>query len=242
MNFTDQVIAVSGASSGIGRRCCELLLDYQTWVIGIDIHPGAIIHDRYKHLEVDVREESKIAGCLNEAVARFQKIDGLINGAGVFAHNMPFYELDLELWNKVISVNLTGTFVLSKQVTKHMIPSKKGKIVNIGCIRSGIFRAGMPEYAASKGGILSLTSAMALDLAPYNIQVNSVAPGFTYTGMTSRAFDNPDIRCRSEALIPAGRIAQPEDIAKTVLFLLSDLADYITGTTIYVDGGYGISK
>lgn len=98
------------------------------------------------------------------------------------------------------------------------------------------------DYAASKGGIVALTASMALDLAPYNLRVNCVAPGFTYTGMTANSFDNPEIRKSSESIIPVGRIAKPDDIAKVVLFLLSDLSDYINGETIYTDGGFKIAK
>ncbi len=242
MDLGKQVIVVSGASSGIGKRCCELALDHQCQIIGIDIRPGTISHERYAHYEFDIREEARVEKSVQEIAERFQKIDGLVNAAGTFSSGKPFYEIATESWNKVISINLTGTFLLSKYAAKNMIKHKKGKIVNVSCIRSGIFRPNMGDYAASKGGVVSLTSAMALDLAPYNIQVNSIAPGFTYTGMTAKAFDNPDVRRQSEALIPAGRIAMPEDIAKVILFLLSDMADYMTGTTIYVDGGYKISK
>lgn len=242
MDLAKQVIVVSGASSGIGKRCSELALEHQCQAFGVDIRPGTISHGRYAHYEFDIREEAKVEKSVKEIVERFQKIDGLVNAAGIFSHSKPFYELEMELWNKVISINLTGTFLLSKYVAKHMIKHNKGKIVNVSCIRSGIFRPNMPEYAASKGGVVSLTSAMALDLAQYNIQVNSIAPGFTYTGMTAKAFDDPNMRKQSEGLIPAGRIAMPEDMAKVILFLLSDMSDYMTGTTIYVDGGFRISK
>ena len=100
----------------------------------------------------------------------------------------------------------------------------------------------MADYAASKGGVVALTSAMALDLAPYNIRVNSVAPGFIYTGMTKGSFDNEAVRTQSEALIPEGRLGQPEDISNVVMFLLSDLSDYMTGTNVFADGGYHIQK
>lgn len=100
----------------------------------------------------------------------------------------------------------------------------------------------MADYAASKGGVVALTSAMALDLEEYNIRVNSVAPGFTYTGMTAKSFDNPEVRAFSEKIIPAGKIASSADIAKVILFLLSDMADYINGETIFADGGFKISK
>ena len=100
----------------------------------------------------------------------------------------------------------------------------------------------MADYAASKGGVVALTSAMALDLAPYNIRVNAVAPGFIYTGMTRKSFDNDGIRKQSESLIPEGRLGQPEDISNVVMFLLSDLSDYMTGTNVFADGGYHIQK
>ena len=123
-----------------------------------------------------------------------------------------------------------------------MIKNNNGKIVNISCIRSKIFRPNMAEYAASKSGVVALTSTMALDLSKFNIRVNSIAPGFTYTGMTSKSFDNPETKKNSESIIPNGKIATPEDIGKVVLFLLSDLSDYINGETIFVDGGFSILK
>ena len=150
--------------------------------------------------------------------------------------------MDADLFQKALEANTTGTFLMSKHVSNAMIPRKHGKIVNISCIRASIFRENMVDYAASKGAVVSMTSAMALDLAPYDIQVNSVAPGFTYTGMTSASFDNPEIREQSEKLIPKGRLGEPRDIASVVAFLLSDMSDYMTGTNVFVDGGYHIQK
>lgn len=100
----------------------------------------------------------------------------------------------------------------------------------------------MADYAASKGAVTSMTSAMELDLAPYNIQVNAVAPGFIYTGITKASFDNPEVRAQSETLIPNGRLGMPEDISSVVLFLLSDLSDYVTGSMLFADGGYHLQK
>ncbi len=242
MDMADRVILVSGASSGIGKKCCELMLEQKCHVIGVDINPGTIVHERYKHYAFDVRDEARVEQSVNDIVQNFQRLDGLVNGAGVYSHGQPFYELDTKLWYAVISVNLTGTFLMSKYAAKHMVKQNKGKIVNISCIRSNIFGPGMAEYSASKGGVISLTSAMALDLAQHNIQVNSIAPGYTYTGMTAAVLDKPDIRKYLEGLIPVGRVAMPEDMAKVILFLLSDMSDYMTGTTVYVDGGFGISK
>lgn len=242
MDFKDKVFVVTGAGSGMGKSCCELLLEKEAVVVGIDINDSTIEHDLYSHYQADVLAEEQIQHCIAEVDAKYEHIDGLVNAAGIFGNNKPFYELSTEEWNKVISVNATGSFIVSKAVAPKMIAQKQGKIVNISCIRSTIYKNNMAEYAASKGAVSSMTSAMALDLAPYNVQVNCVAPGFIYTGMTSASFDIPDVRAKSEALIPNGRLGMPKDIASVVLFLLSDMSDYVTGTMLFADGGYHIQK
>lgn len=242
MNFKEKVFIVTGASSGMGKSCSELLLENDAVVVGIDRNDSTIEHDRYSHCKSDVLDEEQIQKCISEVDSQYGHIDGLVNAAGIFGNNKPFYELTSEEWNKVISVNTTGTFIVSKAAAPIMIREKQGKIVNISCIRSTIFKNNMADYAASKGAVASMTSAMALDLAPYNIQVNSVAPGFIYTGMTAASFDMPDVRAKSEALIPNGRLGMPKDIASVVMFLLSDMSDYVTGTMLFADGGYHIQK
>ena len=242
MTFKDKVYIVTGASSGMGKSCSDLLLENDAVVIGIDRNDSTIEHDRYSHCKADVLAEEQIQKCISEVDSKYGHIDGLVNAAGIFGNNKPFYELTSEEWNKVISVNTTGTFIVSKAAAPVMIREKHGKIVNISCIRSTIFKNNMADYAASKGAVASMTSAMALDLAPYNIQVNSVAPGFIYTGMTAASFDIPDVRAKSEALIPNGRLGMPKDIASVVMFLLSDMSDYVTGTMLFADGGYHIQK
>ena len=242
MNFKDKLFIISGTNSGIGKACAQALLTNEARVIGIDIKDGSINHENYIHFSLDVRDEQKVISIIDEIDKKYGKIDGLVNCAGIYASLKPFYEISVDEWNKVITTNLTGTFILSKYTAQKMINYKAGNIVNISCIRSKIFRPNMADYAAAKGGIVALTSAMALDLSNHNIRVNSVAPGFTYTGMTSESFDNAQIRSFSESLIPVGRIAKPEDIANVVTFLLSDMASYINGETIFVDGGFKIAK
>ncbi len=242
MNFEEKVYIVTGSSSGMGKSCCIKLLEAKAYVVGIDLNESTIANDRYTHFKADVLDEAKIEQCVKGTKARYGHIDGLVNAAGVFTNNKPFYELSTDAWDKVISINTTGTFIVSKAVSKEMINQKKGKIVNISCIRSTIFKQNMVEYAASKGAISSMTSAMALDLAPYNIQVNSVAPGFIYTGMTKASFDIPEVRAQSGALIPNGRLGMPEDISSVVLFLLSEMSDYVTGSMLFADGGYHLQK
>lgn len=237
-----KVVVVTGSSSGIGRACVEKIISSGGAAIGLDLQTSTVSGGAFSHYHLDVRDEASLVSTMAVIDERFPAIDGLVNCAGVFSCSKPFYQMTTEEWDRTVSTNLTGTFLVSKHVAKRMMSNGRGKIVNIGCIRSRVFRPNMADYAASKAGVAGLTSAMALDLAPYNIQVNSVAPGFTYTGMTDRAFDTGDVRMRSEALIPAGRIAGPEDIARVVTFLLSEGADYITGETVVVDGGYSVSK
>lgn len=242
MQFQDKVYVITGTNSGIGKACATLLLDREATVIGVDIKESSIEHPGYTHFISDIRDEQRISEIFDKIDSRYSRIDGLSNCAGIFASSKPFYELKSSEWDNVIGTNLTGVYLISKYAARRMINQKRGKIVNIGCIRSRIFRPNMADYAASKGGIVALTASMALDLAPHNIRVNCVAPGFTYTGMTARSFDNPEIRKSSEDIIPVGRIAEPKDIAKVVLFLLSDMSDYINGETIFTDGGFRIAK
>lgn len=217
------------------------MLDKEAIVVGLDIKQASISHERYIHYLLDVTDEEHIIVVLNEIDEKFGRVDGLVNCAGIYASSKPFFELGINEWNKVIATNLTGVFIITKYAALKMMKYKRGKIVNISCIRSRIFRPNMADYAASKGGVVALTSAMALDLTSHNIQVNSIAPGFTYTGMTAKSFNDPETRELSES-IPVGRIAKPEDIANVALFLLSDLSDYINGETIFVDGGFKVSK
>lgn len=239
--YNNRVVIVTGASSGIGKGCVDILLSHGATVAGWDLS-GEPVQENYWHYKVDIRKEDEISNALEDVQARFGKVDALVNCAGVFSCSKPFYDIDAKEWERVLDTNLTGVFLVSKHVCRKMMERRQGRIINISCIRSKIFRPNMADYVAAKGGVVALTSAMTLDLAPYNIRVNSVAPGFTFSGMTNASFSIPQVREESETLIPVGRIAQPEDIAHVVLFLLTDDADYINGTTIFVDGGYCIGK
>jgi len=238
----DRVIVVTGSSSGIGKSCTEKIISNSGIAVGFDIRESPTVHENYRHYIVDIRDETGIICALDDIELRFSRIDALVNCAGESPNSKPFYEMTSDEWNRVISTDLTGTFLMSKYASQKMIKHQKGKIINISSIRSRIFKSNRADYSASKAGIVALTSAMAIDLSGYNIQVNSVAPGLTFTGMTEKAFSSDDIRKQTEKLIPAGRIAEPEDIANVVLFLFSDLSAYINGETIFVVGGYSIFK
>ncbi|HWR41999.1 SDR family oxidoreductase [Sporomusa sp.] len=150
------VIVVTGAGSGIGQGCVELLCDNGAMVVGLDVQESGTQTERFKHFMVDVRDEVSVNNTLDIIDSQYSKIDALVNCAGVYSCGKPFYEMSLEEWNKVLSINLTGTFLMSKCVGQRMIKNEKGKIVNISCIRSRIFRPNMAEYAAAKGGSRSI--------------------------------------------------------------------------------------
>ena len=242
MNFKDNVVVVTGASSGIGESCAKKLLELGAKVAGFDVKLSRVTHKNFKPYLVDVVDDDGTKAAVDDVGESFGRIDALVNCAGISSNYKPFYDMSVDEWERVISVNLRGTFLCSKYVSQKMMKNKKGKIVNTSCIRSRIFGPNMADYSASKGGVVALTSAMALDLAPFNIQVNSVAPGATFTGITEERFSNAEVRTKYEKSIPLGRIAKPENIADAILFLLSETSDYITGETIVVDGGYSISK
>ena len=242
MDFKDKVFIVTGASSGIGLSCAEQIIAYSGRVIGVDKNEPVLDDASYEHALISVTDEQAVESMVKSIAEKYGHIDGLVNAAGIWGSSKPFYEMDSDAFQNVLNVNTKGVFLMSKYVARTMLAQKRGKIVNISCIRASVFRSNMSDYAASKGAVVSMTSAMALDLAPYNIQVNSVAPGFTYTGMTSASFDNPEVREQSEKLIPNGRLGMPKDISSVVMFLLSDMSDYMTGTNVFADGGYHIQK
>lgn len=242
MDFEDKIVMVTGVASGIGESCARKLLNLNATVVGLDRRPCKIVAQKFKAYMLNVADGEAVSAAVDEVEKDFSGIDGLVNCAGVTSNAKPCYEMSIEHFETVVSINLTGTFICSKYVSRKMIEKRKGKIVNIGSVRSRIFGSNSAAYSASKGGVVALTSAMAIDLAPFSIQVNSVAPGAMVTGMNQERFSIPEIRARVEKTIPLGRIAEPNDIAEIVLFLLSESADYMTGETIFVDGGYSISK
>lgn len=242
MDFTAKVFIVTGASSGIGLSTAKQILEFGGSVVGIDRNESALDDASYDHYKISVTDEQLVENMIKTVIEKYGHIDGLVNAAGIWGSCKPFYEMESEAFQNVLNINTKGVFIMSKHVAKVMMLRNKGKIVNISCIRASIFRNNMVDYAASKGAVVSMTSAMALDLAPYNIQVNSVAPGFTYTGMTAASFDNPEVREQSEKLIPNGKLGMPKDISSVVIFLLSDMSDYMTGTNVFADGGYHIQK
>ncbi|MCB1463073.1 MAG: SDR family oxidoreductase [Nitratireductor sp.] len=188
---------------------------------------------------MDVSDESSVNAGFDDILRTHGRVDILVNNAGIGART-PSDELSIEDWNRVLAVNLTGTFLCSRTAARYMRAQKQGAIVNIASIMGMVGNAlyANPAYHASKGGIINLTRAQAAEWAHVNIRVNAVAPTFVETRLTEGLLSEAGMKESIIARTPMARIAQPEEIAATVLFLASDSASMITGIVVPVDGGW----
>jgi len=244
MAMTDRVAIVTGAATGIGKAAAEELASRGAHAVIADIDTkggeAAAAELRAKglaasYLRLDIGKVDDIRRGVREAVERFSRIDILVNNAGLYS-TVPIPEMSEAEWDRVVGVNLKGTFFLSKEVLAHMVGRRYGKIVNIASLagKRGGVTSGV-NYGASKAGVISLTKYLATYAAPYGINVNAVVPGFAETKMFR--MNSPE---KIEALlktIPLGRVAKPEELAKVIAFLASDDASYVTGEIMDVNGG-----
>ncbi|WP_010499700.1 SDR family NAD(P)-dependent oxidoreductase [Paenibacillus elgii] len=252
MKFKDKVVVVTGAGSGNGRSIALRFLEEGAKVMVADIsmegaiQTAALARDgsNVSVLKADVTKKDEVQRMIDATVETFGAIDILVNNAGIVAF-AEFLELSEEEWDKVHNVNLKGPFLCSQAAAKAMIRAgTKGRIINITSVEAHriVSSSGhcQPHYNSSKGGLNLLTKAVALELARYGITVNAVAPGVVETPFTAKGLQNPDVRKWVLDRVPAGRIATPDDIANAVLFLALPESEYVTGTTVFVDGGWTI--
>jgi len=188
-------------------------------------------------LQVDVARKEDIDIMVEKTMGKFGKIDFLFNNAGRITR-VPSEDFSEEDWDEELNVNLKGTFLCCQAVGRVMIKQKRGKIVNISSIGSFIGGKNISAYVASKGGVSQLTKSLASDWAKYNIRVNAIGPGYFETDLTEPLRKDPQRFSAINARIPLGRWGKPEDLAGIAVFLASDASDYITGQTIFVDGGW----
>lgn len=193
---------------------------------------------RISTMPFDLADSDAIAGFYERIVAEQGPVDILVNNAGM-SRRGPAHELSLDDWQTVMDLNLTATFALCQAFAKERIASQRpGKIVNIGSLMSSASRPGTSPYTASKGGILLLTKALALDWAKYDIRVNAIGPGYIETPLTKPLVDDPKFDAWVKERCPLGRWGKPEDLASVAVFLASPASDFITGQIIYADGGW----
>ena len=184
--------------------------------------------------KADVTSSTEVQNMLDKILDKFKKLDILINNAGITRDGL-ILRMSEEDWDKVIAVNLKGSFVCTKAAAKVMLKQRFGKIVNLASIIGIMGNIGQANYAASKAGIIGLTKSVAKELAPRGICVNAIAPGFIKTEMTAKLPE--DIQKKMLSVIPLGRFGEPKDVADLALFLSSDSSSYITGQVIQIDGG-----
>lgn len=240
-----KVALVTGASRGIGKAIATVLATQGATVVGTATsESGAAAINEYlaatggKGLALNVTDKDSVDAVLKTISDEFGGIDILINNAGITRDNLLMRMKDEE-WQDIINTNLTSIFTLSKAVLRGMMKKRYGRIVNVGSVVGSAGNAGQANYAAAKAGVIGFSKSMAREVASRGITINVVAPGFIDTDMTKALTDD-----QREAIfkdIPANRLGQPEEIAATVAFLVSDGAAYITGETIHVNGGMYMS-
>ena len=244
-----KVVIITGARRGMGKADALLFAKNGAKVTVADISQEEcqlVVEEIEKSggealaVKCDVASEKEVEEMVKKTVDKFGKVDILVNNAGICQFK-PFLEMTEEEWKKTLDVNLKGYFLCAKACAKEMIKHKSGAIVNIASVvmgQIGMGMAGLAHYSASKGGIAALTKTLALELAPYNIRVNAIAPGAIDTPMAASAKADQKTLEQTLAVIPLHRMGKPEEIASTVLFLTSDASSYITGSIVVVDGGW----
>ena len=192
-------------------------------------------HPKIISIKQDISAHDELEGFIDKCSQELgDKIDVLINNAGITKDNLTI-RMNKDEWDKVIDINLTSTFLLTKHTIKKMLKKKSGKIINITSVVGHTGNLGQVNYSASKGGILSMSKSLSLEYAKKNITVNCIAPGFIETAMTAKI--NEEYKSQLKSKIPLDKFGTPQDIANCAAFLCSDLSNYITGETIHVNGG-----
>ncbi len=242
-DFKDKIVVVTGSARGIGKSIAEHFAEEGAQIIIVDVLEDAInetVHEMtskgYKVVgtKCDITSENEVTDLMKDIHERFGSIDVLINNAGITADTL-LIRMNKNDWDKVVNVNLTGTFICTQKAAKYMMKQRSGKIVNLSSVIGFIGNFGQANYAATKGGIIAFTKSVAKELASRGINVNAVAPGFIRSEMTDKLSE--EIQEKYLENIPMKRFGTADDVAKLVLFLCSSYADYITGQTIIIDGG-----
>jgi glucose 1-dehydrogenase len=249
-----QPALVTGANSGIGKAVAlglaqagaDVVVNYVTDPAAAEevAHEVEKFGGRAIAIQADVSKEDEVVAMFAQAISHFGTLHVAVSNAGL-QRDSPFEQMTLEQWNTVIGVNLTGQFLCTREAAREfqkrgVVPGVSvaaGKIICMSSVHQEIPWAGHANYAASKGGVMLLMKSIAQELAPYKIRVNSVAPGAIRTPINTAAWSTPEAYAELMKLVPYKRIGEPDDIARAVAWLASDSADYVTGATLFVDGG-----
>ena len=239
MDLKKKNIIITGATGGIGNSIIEKLdkLGANILASGTKISKLEELKNKYKNIKTfmfDISQSEKIEEFIDNATKDLGGLDCIVNNAGITQDNLTI-RMSLEEWKKVIDINLTSTFLMSKFAIKKMLKNKSGKIVNITSVVGHTGNLGQANYTASKAGIVAMSKSLAIEYAKKNININCISPGFIKTAMTDKIDEKFKETIMSK--IPSGRLGEPEDVANAVLFLASNQSDYINGETLHVNGG-----
>ena len=243
IDFKNKNILITGATGGIGNALVKKFISLGGNVLGTGTKSEKLdlIKKKYPSIKVkrfDMSEHSRIEEFIDSATLELGGLDILVNNAGTNLDNLSLRMKDEE-WKKVIDINLTATFLLSKHAIKKMLKNKFGRIVNITSVVGHTGNVGQSNYAASKAGIIGMSKSLAIEYAKKNITINCVSPGFIVSDMTMNIAEKVKLYLTSR--IPMGKLGSGEDVSNSVVFLSSNLASYITGETIHVNGGMYMS-
>jgi len=248
-NLKDKVVIITGARRGMGKSHALTLAKAGAKVVVSDISEEdcqKVVEEIEKNggqalaVKCDVSRKEEVDNLVKKTIERFGKVDVLVNNAGICQFK-PFLELSEEEWSRTIDINLKGYFLCAQAVAKEMVKKKSGVIINIASVAMGQQGVGFPNivhYCASKGGIIGMTEALAVELASCNIRVNAISPGMIETPMIAPIKESPEQEKATLKRIPLGRPGSPEEVSNLVLFLASDVSSYMTGSTVVIDGGW----
>jgi len=247
MQLEKKVAIVTGAATGIGQAIATAFAAEGAAVVVDYVGKGNAADETIKKIEsaggravavdADVSDPTQVQKLVDQTVSRFGKLDILVNNAGIeFKH--PFLEFPLELWQKVIAVDLTGPWLCAQTAARQMVKQGAGgRIINISSVHEDLPMPTNAPYCAAKGGLRMLMRTIAVELAPHKITVNNIGPGAIYTPIDKDVQNDPAVEKQLLSEIPLGRWGKPEEVAALAVFLASDAASYLTGSTHFIDGG-----